>query len=468
MFRLQEENVLLDSNANNAELNNLYFLHNLADKTGGNPIPLGSKSGAFLGTYDDLAYYIWDGTNLQFFDFSRKGGGKSVRGKNFAYWLNKFYGVPVLAFDRQAENLNAVFPATHPIGVKNLKAFGIEPDGLKKKFVGLMPARLAIKDRETSEYKDEYPNTRVWGLDWLDFQQLPHTVALQAYEQMLDIEAFTETSKDKYNAALNVLELVLNDNKPRDSHEILELVVEYNETLSESRKTILLERKIKSAIAGQALDADYSVNFKDLVKQGKWINVITSLKAATDNYLQIYEVFLHYLFYFWRREGKIPPILYISEEHDLVSGRGTEKNPLKETYEHTGTKDRKAGNLYYKITQNPDRIPYIEIEQADAIILTRPRDPDFAKLLKAINEDVFTVEAAKHLNWNDSVKVQQCGLATAKTFTRYYPFYAPCACHEERAENRLLPITLKKTSALIAPITERKQDFAFVKEKRGY
>src|SRR3990167_3360280 len=61
----------------NAWLNNLYVFQKLVDKTGSNVLLLGSKSGKFTGEFEDLAYFEWNGGNLQGFHFGRKGSGKN-------------------------------------------------------------------------------------------------------------------------------------------------------------------------------------------------------------------------------------------------------------------------------------------------------------------------------------------------------------------------------------------------------
>ena len=416
-------------------LNNLYVFEKLTDKIGANVILLGSKSGRFTGEFDDLAYYEWDGGNLQCFHFGRKGSGKSVGAMQFANQMNFIYGKPILAFDRAGEYLSHNQELKDPLALRNLAAFGLKPLGFGDRHYNFSAVFLGNDDVDK------------WGLDLTDFFLLkPDIQAKDVIEKMVDISGDNESDMSKYDAARRYLDQALNM-KPRTFEELFQYVQEINESLQqESRKSKLLEANLLKILNNGYVTPKHKINFKDKFKKGMFLNFVTSLKMSKFIPLQVYEGFLHYIINQWKKADEIPQVAVISDEHDLVASRSSEKNFLKEIYQKIATKERKLSNIYYKITQLPDLIDEKELQQADFMLTTKPRSASYAEVFKWINEDEQIRKEVMTLRWDDTPgALKEHMKVTNNSCLRYSSFPSWSQYHKEKKQIWLVKRPLKDT-----------------------
>lgn len=409
VIEASEENPSIDKQA---WLNNLYVFEKLTQRFGTNVFLLGSKSGRFTGTIDDMALLEWNGSNLQGFDFGRKGGGKSVGAKNFDNQITFMYGKPSITFDRAGEYLSHAQPVKDAFSIQRLHAFGLQPLGYGEKQVNISPFFLGNED------------ITKWSIDLLDFYAIhPRALAKELIEKILGISADTESDASKWDAARRYLSEALNE-EPRNFKQLAEYVQDINSQLSDSRKSVVLERKLEQLVENEYVSPKHRLKLKDLIMKRKVINIVTSLKMSKNIPLQIYEGIIHYWLYQWKKNEEIPQTSIISEEHNLVSNKGGEKNFTKEIYAQIATKERKISNIYYKITQLPQTIPDEELSMSDFMITTRPRDPKNCDVFRWINEDEKIKERVMNLRWDDESPTKQHGIVTPETFTPFEPM--PC------------------------------------------
>ena len=412
-----ERNPVFDENA---WLNNLYVFQKLVDKTGSNVLLLGSKSGKFTGEFDDLAYFEWNGGNLQGFHFGRKGSGKSVGAMLIASQLYWIYKRPLLVFDRFGEYISQQKPLSEPHAVRNLKALGLKPLGFGDRQYNVSPAFLDNEDAKQLTH------------DLLDFLALTPSITARALIlQIIGISPDSDSDASKYDAAIRQIDQALLEN-PRSFQQLEDAVTEINEGLERNRKSILLQTNLKNLIAYNYVSPKHRVDFKKLFQQQKFINYISSLRVGGFIPLQVYEALQHYQIANWRKTGEIEQVAVFSEEHDLVSREGTDKTILKDVYEKVATKERKLSNIYYKITQLPALIPNKELQQADFMLTSRPRDARFAEVFKWINEDENIKKQVMELQWDDSSPVKQHKIVTAETSLNYYPGAGFGQFHQEQ------------------------------------
>lgn len=391
-----------------AWLNNLYVFQNLVDKIGSNVILLGSKSGKFTGEYDDLAYYEWNGGNLQGFHFGRKGSGKSVGAMFIAAQLFWIYKRPLLVFDRFGEYMTQTAPLTEPNAIKNLASFGLKPLGFGDKQKNVSPAYLDNED--ATQFLHDLP----------DLQAIKPTITARSLIlQLLGISPDSDSDASKYDAAIRQVDQALLEN-PRWFSDLEQNVTTINDALERNRKSILLQTNLRNLLAYNYVGARKRFDFKKAFQNHSFINYLSSLRVSGFIPLQVYEALQHYQIAYWRKHEEIEQTAVFSEEHDLVSREGTDKTILKDVYEKVATKERKLSNIYYKITQLPALIPNKELQQADFMLTTRPRDARFAEVFKWINEDENIRKDTMFLKWDDSSPIKQHKLVTAESSLNFY------------------------------------------------
>ena len=177
-----------------------------------------------------------------------------------------------------------------------------------------------------------------------------------------------------------------------------------------------------------------------------FLNFVTSLKMSKFIPLQVYEGFLHYIINQWKKADEIPQVAVISDEHDLVASRSSEKNFLKEIYQKIATKERKLSNIYYKITQLPDLIDEKELQQADFMLTTKPRSASYAEVFKWINEDEQIRKEVMTLRWDDTPgALKEHMMVTNNSCLRYSSFPSWSQYHKEKKQIWLVKRPLKDT-----------------------